>query len=81
MLENLYHNQKKNPPQVGDERVISSKIRRAIRFKTLIILRIKGEIRPKDRKRGHLWPEVRKEKVKPSFNVRTFYYNLQLDAI
>jgi hypothetical protein len=49
MLENLRHNQKpKKTPPVGDGRITPSKIRRVIRPKTLIILRIKGEIRPRD---------------------------------
>jgi hypothetical protein len=60
MLENLRHN-KKNP-LLGDGRVISSKIRRAIRPKTLVILRIKSEIRPKDRKRGYLSQEIERKR-------------------
>jgi hypothetical protein len=59
MLENL--RQKKKPP-FGDERVTLSKIRRAIRPKALIILRIRGEIRPKDRKRGYLGQEIERKR-------------------
>jgi hypothetical protein len=46
-----------------DERETLSKIRRASRPKALLILRIKGEIRPKDRKWGQIWPGGRKEKT------------------
>jgi hypothetical protein len=60
MLENLRHNQKK--PSLGDGRVTPPKIRRVIRPKALIILRIKGEIRPKDRKRGHLGQELERKR-------------------
>jgi hypothetical protein len=59
-LENLRQKKKKN--LFGDERVTLSKIRRAIRPKALIILRIKGEIRPKDRKRGHLGQKLKRKK-------------------
>jgi hypothetical protein len=62
MLENLRHNQKKKPPSLGDGRVTPSKIRRAIRHKALVILRIKGEIRPKDRKRGYLGQEIERKR-------------------
>jgi hypothetical protein len=61
MLENLRHNQIKKL-SLGDGRVTLSKIRRAIRPKALIILRIKGEIRPKDRKRGHLGQELERKR-------------------
>jgi hypothetical protein len=57
MLENL--RQKKI---FGDERVTLSKIRRVIRPKALIILRIRGEIRPKDRKRGHPSQELERKR-------------------
>jgi hypothetical protein len=49
-------------PFLGDERVTPSKIRRAIRPKALIILRIKGEIRPRDRKRGYLGQELERKR-------------------
>jgi hypothetical protein len=62
MLENLRHNQKKTPPFLGDGRVIPSKIRRVIRPKALIILWIRGEIRPKDRKRGYLGQELERKR-------------------
>jgi hypothetical protein len=61
MLENLRHNKKKKP-SLGDGRITPPKIRRAIRPKALIILRIKGEIRPKDRKRGHLGQELERKR-------------------
>jgi hypothetical protein len=60
MLENLRQKNKKKP--FGDERVTLSKIRRAIRPKALIILRIKGEIRPRDRKRGYLGQELERKR-------------------
>jgi hypothetical protein len=62
MLENLRHNQKKNPLFLGDERVTSSKIRRVIRSKALIILRIRNEIRPKDRKWSYLGQELARKR-------------------
>jgi hypothetical protein len=43
---------------------ILSKIRRATRPKALIVLRIRGEIRPRDRKWGQTWPRDRREKTK-----------------
>jgi hypothetical protein len=62
MLESLRHNQKKKPPFLGDKRVAPLKIRRVIRPKTLIILRIRGEIRPRDRKRGYLGQELERKR-------------------
>jgi hypothetical protein len=47
---------------MANGRVTPSKIRRVIRPKALIILRIKGEIRPKDRKRGYLGQELEKKR-------------------
>jgi hypothetical protein len=44
------------------ERVTLSKIRRAVRPKILIILRIKSEIRPKDRKRGYLGQKLERKR-------------------
>jgi hypothetical protein len=79
MLKNLRHPKKKK--KKGDKGETLSKTRRAIRPKPLVILRIRGEIRPRDRKRGQTWPGDRKEKAKPSFNVHTPYHSLQLDAI
>jgi hypothetical protein len=59
MLENLRHTKKKT---FEDKRVIPSKIRRAIRPKALLILRIKGEIRLRDRKRGYLSQEIERKR-------------------
>jgi hypothetical protein len=81
MLKNLRHPKQKNKKKERNEREILSKTRRAIRPKALVILWIRGEIRPKDRKRGQTWPGDRKEKVKPSFNVYTPCHSLQLDVI
>jgi hypothetical protein len=41
----------------------SQKTRRASRLKALLILRIRGEIRPRDRKWGQIWPGGRKGKT------------------
>jgi hypothetical protein len=71
MLYNLRHTKKK-----GDERETLSRIRRATRPKALLILRIRGEIRPRDRKRGQTWPGDRKEKAEPSFKVYTPCHSL-----
>jgi hypothetical protein len=46
-----------------DERETLSKTRRASRPKALLILRIRGEIRPRDQKWGQIWPGSRKGKT------------------
>jgi hypothetical protein len=62
MLENLRHNQKKKPPLFGRWEGYTFKIRRVIRLKALIILRIKGEIKPRDRKRGYFGQELERKR-------------------
>jgi hypothetical protein len=82
MLENLRHNQKKKKNSLlGDGKVTSSKIKRAIRLKTLVILRIKDEIRSKDRKRGRLDQEIERKRRNDLLTYVSFYYSLQLNAI
>jgi hypothetical protein len=66
---------------VGDGRVTPSKIRRAIRPKALIIRRIRGEIRPRDRKRGHLGQELERKRRNRLLMYVLFCHSLQLDAI
>jgi hypothetical protein len=63
-------------PKKKDKMETLLRIRRATRPKALLILRIRGEIRPRDRKRGQTWPGERKEKAEPSFKVYTPCYSL-----
>jgi hypothetical protein len=54
---------KKKKKKENDERETLSKTRRASRPKALLILRIRGEIRPRDQKWGQIWPGSRKGKT------------------